>query len=86
MQKTKMSELEENLSRMHSLRHEVRVRIHRAGREELVEWQTLEPETIEIDRGHRRPAELRVSLESIIERLSRLRSSLSERNSHAESA
>ena len=82
--------VEEHISRMHSLRHEVRSSLHRAGEKELTEWQELEPETIAMDLyAGRKPdgaerrtpggesATFRTSLERIVDRLSKLHAAIS---------
>lgn len=93
MPKPKLMDIQECLSQMHSLRHDVRGRLHRAGTTELMEWQKLEPETVDIELGlgnaagassRKRPnmqnlenPEKLQKLRALIERLSRLRSSMS---------
>ena len=73
----RLTDIQEFLSRMHSLRHDVRCRLHRAGLDELDEWQKLEPETIEIDlNGPHAMCDAPESLQRIVARLTKLRSSI----------
>ncbi|WP_394829627.1 hypothetical protein [Pendulispora albinea] len=62
---------------MHSLRHDVRSRLHLAGAAELKEWQKLEPDTMEIERQSVSEG-LRANLESVIARLARLRAAIDQ--------
>jgi len=89
----RVMDIQECLSLMHSLRHDVRGRLHRAGTNELMEWQKLEPETIDIELGLGGAAadlcgtvrnlerlenmQNLQKLQALIERLSKLRSSMS---------
>ncbi|WP_394824787.1 hypothetical protein [Pendulispora albinea] len=77
MQNRTMTELEKAISRMQALRDDVRANMHHAGLEELVEWQKLEPETVDVELYSSRPDELRARVERLLDRLSKLRTSLS---------
>ncbi|WP_394828097.1 hypothetical protein [Pendulispora albinea] len=79
MARAKTMNVQEHLSRMHSLRHDVRALLHRAGEKELMEWQDLEPETLELDLGMGRDPHTALceSLERLIERLAKLHTAIS---------
>ncbi len=71
------ADIEESLSLMHALRHDVRASLHHAGADELLEWQELESKTVEMDAHARRePDVFRRRLGHVIERLSRLRATM----------
>ncbi|WP_394846778.1 hypothetical protein LZC95_04850 [Pendulispora brunnea] len=71
------SHLQERLSEMHALRHEVHSRLHLAGLEEIVEWQDLEAESMELENA---PVSeiIEGRLAAIIERFVKLRASIAE--------
>ncbi|WP_394821664.1 hypothetical protein [Pendulispora albinea] len=69
--------IQKSLSRMQSLRDDVRENLHLAGMEEMVEWQKLEERGLEIEqRLHEATKDVQANLDDMILRLSKLRSAM----------
>lgn len=70
-------EIQKTYGLMQTLRDEVRVRIHLGGMDALDEWNKLEPHVLELeDKASELTEATRTALAKVVERLSKLRSSL----------
>jgi len=70
-------EIQKTYGLMQTLRDEVRVRIHLGGMDALDEWNKLEPHVLELeDKASELTEATRSALAKVVERLSKLRSSL----------
>ncbi|WP_394841684.1 hypothetical protein LZC95_32000 [Pendulispora brunnea] len=75
---TLKAEIEKGISRMQTLRDEVRVRLHLAGMDAKEEWDKLEPSLVDIERKAEDFTDAtRRAVEDALKRLSALRSKLS---------
>ncbi|WP_394836287.1 hypothetical protein LVJ94_05210 [Pendulispora rubella] len=78
------SRLHEQLSEMHALRHEVHSRLHLAGLEEVLQWQDIEAESIELESSPTSDIVER-KLSALVERLAKLLASISDGNPDSKS-
>ena len=70
-------ELEKGLSTLHTLRDEVRVRVHLAGMDLKEQWNKLEPHLDEVEKRAGEISEaLRVVVIEVVKKLQKLRSQL----------